>query len=108
MSDTGLLCWFYVYKDDKICGIFIIKKVEETPMFFYSKTSLTNNGVETYENDDLIKKIIATTFKKTNSTTEENNIFTFNQANKSMVCADYTFLEWYLKNYFNMNTIANP
>jgi hypothetical protein len=106
MSDTGLLCWFYVYKDDKICGIFIIKKVEETPMFFYSKTSLdAKDNNEIYENDDLIKQIIATTFKTTNSPSEENNIFTFNQENPSMVCGDYRYLEWYLKDYFNMNTL---
>lgn len=85
---NGILCWFYVYKNDttsnkpSICGIVIIKQLTDTvtdndsgsstlpenKIFFYTKTNLvsesdTSSGtasanVEKYTNDDLIQKFI--------------------------------------------------
>jgi hypothetical protein len=87
-SKNGVLCWFYVYKNDttsnkpSICGIVIIKQLtdtvtdndsdsstfQENKIFFYTKTNLVSESdassgtasanVEKYTNEKLIKRFI--------------------------------------------------
>jgi hypothetical protein len=120
-KDNGVVCWFYVYKenDDKttsICGIVIIKKLTDvnTKLFFYTETKIeTVNGSQTFKNDSLIKEFINTQPNKTSiiNFLKKNNNTKYDRSNKSnkdklFEINDYNYLRNFLRilkdNKFNI------
>jgi len=114
-GNNGVVCWFYVYKNDTesntpfICGIVIIKRLtDQSEIYFYAQTKRTENKTsdnksdENYDNDELIKKFINTKPDRT----IVNDFFRSSDNNKKWHSGDCTYetlfelFEWLIDKNF--------
>jgi len=131
IKDTGVVCWFYLYKKNEndeaaICGIVIIKQlidkyfylsnsssssVYDNKICFYTETYLTEEVIPDgsmlykYHNDDLIKEFINTP-PYTNSIHE----FEKKNSNKHIIVMKndlYLFLNAAITDNFNFDMFVN-